>query len=283
MKLVECPRDAMQGIHEFIPTRIKAQYINKLLNVGFDTIDFGSFVSPRAVPQLSDTAKLMDLLIKEGSNTKLLAIVANNRGGDDALAFDQIDYLGFPFSVSETFQLRNTNAGIEKSLHTVEYLSTQCKKSGKEFVVYISMGFGNPYGDDWNDEVVIKWISELVKFDIRIFSIADTVGIAKPETVSEITGKVISEFPELEIGVHLHCRPDDWYSKVDAAYKVGCRRFDSAMLGYGGCPFAGDELTGNLSTGNLLEYLREKQNQPPLNLKALREAQELAVDIFQRT
>jgi hydroxymethylglutaryl-CoA lyase len=258
IKLVECPRDAMQGIHDFIPTDIKVKYINELLKVGYDTIDFGSFVSPKAIPQLQDTADVLTKLDLSHTSTKLLAIIANLRGGEMASNFDQISYLGFPFSISETFQQRNTNSSIETSLQTVEQLQNLCLKSNKQLVVYISMAFGNPYGDLWSEEVALKWVDKIASLGVGIIAMSDTVGVARPADISAIFKHLIPAMPNVEFGAHLHCTLENWESKVDAAFQAGCRRFDSAIKGYGGCPMAEDELVGNLATENLLVYIKKK-------------------------
>jgi hydroxymethylglutaryl-CoA lyase len=260
VKLIECPRDAMQGLHDFIPTDLKAAYINSLLKVGFDTIDFGSFVSPKAIPQLRDTAEVLSMIDLSQTSTHLLAIVANLRGAEDAAGFNQIKYLGFPFSVSEEFQKRNTNSTIGESLVRVEEIQKVCVKNGKELVVYISMGFGNPYGEKWDSEIVIHWVKKLAAMGIGIFALSDTVGVSNPENISHLFTHLIPEFPDVEFGAHLHSHPNIWEEKVNAAYKSGCRRFDSAIKGIGGCPMAKDELVGNLATENLVGYF-EKMNE----------------------
>lgn len=271
-KLIECPRDAMQGMHEFIPTKIKAEYINLLLNVGFDTIDFGSFVSEKSIPQLKDTAEVLDLLDINSNGTKLLAIVANKRGIVEASNHPQIAYLGFPFSVSETFQQRNTNSGIEQSLNTVEELMNSCSKSNKEAVIYLSMGFGNPYGDAWSNEIVEHWAGELAERGANILSLADTTGVSNPEKINYLFPHLVTSFPEIEFGVHLHSNPSNWHEKIDAAWNSGCRRFDSALRGFGGCPMANDELTGNIATEGLISFLETKGEYPRLNMEKWNEA-----------
>jgi hydroxymethylglutaryl-CoA lyase len=255
VKLIECPRDAMQGLHEFIPTEKKAAYINSLLEVGFDTIDFGSFVSPKAIPQLRDTAEVLSMLNLTQTNSQLLAIVANYRGADDASGFSQIKYLGFPFSVSQEFQKRNTNSTIEESLERVTEIQNLCVKRKKELVVYISMGFGNPYGEKWNADIVIGWVRKLAETGIKICALADTVGVSNPENITHLFTHLIPEFPGIEFGAHLHSHPAAWEEKVNAAYNSGCKRFDSAIKGIGGCPMAKDELVGNLATENIIAYL----------------------------
>lgn len=279
-KLIECPRDAMQGLHDFIPTEIKAEYINILLNVGFDTIDFGSFVSPKAIPQLKDTADVLDKLDLSASKSKLLAIVANLRGAQDAVKHEQITYLGFPFSISETFQQRNTNSSIEQSLGTVEYLLNLCDKSGKQAVIYISMGFGNPYNDPWSHEIVERRTGELAKRGAKILSLADTTGVSSPEKINYLFPHLTSSFPEIEFGVHLHSNPSSWYEKINAAWESGCRRFDTALRGFGGCPMAADDLTGNIATENLISFLSSKGEEPVLNHDKWREAIAFSSRIF---
>ncbi len=253
MKLIECPRDAIQGIKHFIPTEKKIKYINLLLESNlFDTIDFGSFVSPKAIPQMADTAEVVRNLDLSKTKSKLLAIIANERGAMEACQFEQISYLGYPFSISETFQLRNTNASIAESLERVKAIQEITKKADKQLIIYISMGFGNPYGDVWNAEIAIKWVDELQKLGIKIFSLSDTVGVANPESITYLFENLIPKYPNLEFGAHLHTTPDTWREKIDAAYNAGCRRFDGAFLGYGGCPMAADELVGNMPMENLL-------------------------------
>ena len=278
IKIVECPRDAMQGLHEFIPTATKTKYINQLLKVGFDTLDFGSFVSPKAIPQLRDTAEVISGLDLSAGKTKLLAIVANQRGAEDASLFEEISYLGYPFSISETFQLRNTNATILESLSRVETIQNICQKNNKKMVVYISMGFGNPYGDEWNVDVVQKWVDILAGIDIKILSLSDTIGVADAKTISYLFSNLIPPYPDVEFGAHFHTTPNSWHEKVDAAYKNGCLRFDGALKGYGGCPMAKDDLTGNMPTENLIYYFKTINEQLNLNEIALQQALNMAVD-----
>ena len=281
MKLIECPRDAMQGIHEFIPTALKISYINQLLKVGFDTIDFGSFVSPKAIPQLRDTAEVLNGLDLSTTNSKLLAIVANQRGATDACTFEEIDYLGYPFSISETFQQRNTNASIEKSLQRVEDIQTLCSNKKKELVVYVSMAFGNPYGDEWNEEVALKWSEKLHQdFGVNIIALSDTIGVSNPDNINKLFSTLIPAFPELEVGAHLHTTPDTWQEKVDAAYTSGCRRFDSAIKGFGGCPMATDDLTGNMATENLLSYFDENGILTSINTEVFTVSMDKSVEVF---
>lgn len=275
MKIIECPRDAWQGYHPFIPTEQKINYLNLLLQVGFDTLDFGSFVSPKAMPQVSDTAKVIEELELADTSTRLLAIVANERGAQQACGFEKISYLGYPFSISETFQFRNTNVGMQESVERVKAIQRLCNQSGKELVLYISMGFGNPYGDPWSPELALKWVDRLAKVGIRIFSLSDTVGVAHPEDISSIFSQLIAARPDLEFGGHFHTIPENWRVKVAAAYEAGCRRFDGALLGYGGCPMAQDELVGNMPTERLLEFVKDKDELLPLNYDLLEEAKSL--------
>ena len=264
MKLIECPRDAMQGIKQQIPTDLKAKYINSLLNIGFDTIDFGSFVSPKAIPQMQDTAEVLKQLDLSVTKSKLLAIIANTRGAQDACAFDEIRYLGFPFSISETFQQRNANSSIAESLVRVEEIQELCVKNKKELVVYISMAFGNPYGDVWNSDIVINWTKKLSELGIKIIALSDTIGVSNRHNITSLFTSIIPEFKDVEIGAHLHSTKDKAQEKIDAAYKSGCQRFDVAIHGFGGCPMAKDDLTGNLATEDLELYF--DANHIPLNL-----------------
>lgn len=280
LKIIECPRDAMQGLHEFIPTQVKANYINELLKIGFHTIDFGSFVSPKAIPQLKDTAKVLSQLNLSETNSKLLAIIANERGANDAVQFEEIDYLGFPFSISETFQQRNTNSSIEQSLSRVEAIQNLTLKANKEMVVYISMGFGNPYGDYYHEDIVAKWIERLSELEIKTFALSDTIGVSEPDIIKRLFSTLIPEFQDLEIGAHLHTTPDTWKEKVDSAYKNGCRRFEGAIAGFGGCPMAADDLTGNMATENMLSYFQENEIKLDIDLQAFHKAQVLANDVF---
>jgi hydroxymethylglutaryl-CoA lyase len=279
-KLIECPRDAMQGWKKFIPTEKKIEYINSLLKVGFDTIDFGSFVSPKAIPQMADTPEVVRNLEVGIGSTKLLAIIANFRGAEQAAAYDIITYLGFPFSVSETFQQRNTNSSISESLKRTEEIQNLCLKSGKELVIYISMGFGNPYGDLYDEEIVFNWVERLVGMDISIISLADTVGVATPEQVYDITSYLIESLPGTEIGVHLHSTAENWKEKLEAAVKAGCKRFDGALKGIGGCPMADDELVGNMNSELMIEYFKEKKMIVGLKEDALKECLRIAEEIF---
>ena len=279
-KLIECPRDAMQGWKTFIPTEKKIEYINSLLKVGFDSIDFGSFVSPKVIPQMADTKEVIQRLKVQGSSTKLLAIIANVRGAEEASVHDEITYLGFPFSVSETFQLRNTNSSIEESLNRVEEIQNLCIKTGKQLVIYISMGFGNPYGDRYSEEIVFEWVNQLVAMDIGIISLADTVGVATPEQVYDMTEYLVDSLPGTEIGVHLHSRPDNWQEKLEAAVKAGCKRLDGALKGIGGCPMADDELVGNMNSELMIYYFEEHGLLHELNKGALAESLRIAGEIF---
>jgi hydroxymethylglutaryl-CoA lyase len=280
IKLIECPRDAMQGWKTFIPTQKKADYINSLLKVGFDTIDFGSFVSPKAIPQMADTKEVITKLELQNSNSKLLAIIANSRGAEDACVYEQITYLGFPFSVSETFQQRNTNSSINESLKRVEEIQNLCVQKEKKLVIYISMGFGNPYGDPYSEEIVFEWVTKMVEMDIEIISLADTVGVATAGQVYDMTSYLVQSIPGTEIGVHLHSTPQNWKEKLDAAVKAGCERFDGALKGIGGCPMANDELVGNMNTEWMISYFEEKLLSPQLNKEALEESLRIAGEIF---
>lgn len=280
MKLIECPRDAMQGLHDFIPTDLKAAYINLLLQVGFDTIDFGSFVSAKAIPQLRDTSEVLAKLDLSTTKTKLLAIVANLRGVEEAIKHKSINYLGFPFSISETFQQRNTNSSITESLNTVEEMLNLCDQSNKTAVVYLSMGFGNPYGDEWNVEIVEKWADELVKRGVQILSLADTTGVSTPEKIKTILPPLIKKYNQTEIGIHLHSTPYTRLEKIEAAYNAGCVRFDSALKGFGGCPMATDDLTGNMATEDLIEFLQSKGEDLGLDMSKWQEAILFSSKIF---
>tara|TARA_R110000850_G_scaffold115256_2_gene230530 strand:- start:136915 stop:137781 length:867 start_codon:yes stop_codon:yes gene_type:complete len=254
VKIIECPRDAMQGIKAFIPTEKKVQYIQALLRVGFDTIDFGSFVSPKAIPQMVDTAEVLAQLDLSQTQSKLLAIIANTRGAEMAAKHKEIQYLGFPFSISENFQMRNTHKTIAESIVTLSEILEIADKSNKEVVAYLSMGFGNPYGDPWNVEIVGEWTEKMDKMGVKILSLSDTVGTSNPEVIDYLFSNLIPKYPNIEFGAHLHTTPDKWHEKVDAAYKAGCHRFDGAIQGFGGCPMAADDLTGNMPTEKLLSY-----------------------------
>jgi hydroxymethylglutaryl-CoA lyase len=266
IKIIECPRDAMQGIRDFIPTDKKVQYIQSLLRVGFDTIDFGSFVSPKAIPQMVDTAEVLSKLDLSNTTSKLLAIIANTRGAEEASIHPEIDYLGYPFSISENFQMRNTHKTIAQSIVTLSEILEIANKSNKEVVVYISMGFGNPYGDPWNVDIVGEWTDRLSYMGVKTVSLSDTVGSSDPKSISYLYSNLIPKYPNIEFGAHLHTTPTTWFEKVDAAYKAGCNRFDGAIQGFGGCPMAKDELTGNMPTEKLLSYFTSQKNN---NLNAL--------------
>ena len=280
IKVIECPRDAMQGWKSFIPTEKKIEYLNALLRVGFDTLDFGSFVSPKAIPQMADTSEIVKRLNLDASSTKLLAIVANLRGAEEAVVFDEISYLGFPFSVSETFQQRNTNSSMLQSMERVEEIQNLCVKTGKQLVVYISMGFGNPYDDPYSEEIVFEWVNRMVGVDIGIISLADTVGLATPTQVYDVSSFLIESLPGTEIGVHLHSTPANWDVKLSAALRAGIKRIDGALKGIGGCPMADDELVGNMDTSLILGLLDEKNMPVNIDKDALRESLRIADQIF---
>lgn len=280
MKLIECPRDAMQGLEEFIPTDVKVTYLNQLLKVGFDTLDFGSFVSPKAIPQMRDTAEVLDQLEIGNSKTRLLAIVANVRGAETACQFDRIHFLGFPLSISETFQQRNTNKSIAEALNTVNEIQELCTRHNKQQVVYISMGFGNPYGDPYDLEIVAKVTDILTTLQVPIISLADTIGVSQPSQIESLFTSLIKSFPNVEFGAHLHSTPTTSLEKIAAAYQAGCQRFDGAIKGYGGCPMAKDELVGNMATETILAFLDSKQAAPVLNRTEFIKAMELAERVF---
>ena len=280
VKLVECPRDAMQGWSHFIPTEKKIEYLNALLQVGFDSLDFGSFVSPKAIPQMADTREVIEKIVPGKSKTRLLAIVGNTRGAETAALYPAIRDIGFPFSISETFQQRNTNSSIAKSVETVSAIQEICYLGGKRLVVYISMAFGNPYGDDWSPEIALNWIRLLVGMGVTVVSLADTVGLASPPQVHSLAKSLIEEFPTIESGVHLHSRRENSIDKLEAAYSAGCRRFDGALNGIGGCPMAGDELVGNMDSFLMIDYFRNKNVLPLLNEPALMKCGLLANEIF---
>ena len=281
VKIIECPRDAMQGIKShFIPTEKKALYINSLLKVGFDTIDFGSFVSPRAIPQMRDTAAVLSKLDLSKTTSKLLAIIANVRGANDASQFEEIDYLGYPFSISENFQMRNTHKTIKESIETLEKILSIADTSKKEVVAYLSMGFGNPYGDPWNVDIVRNWIEKLSKMGVKTLSLSDTIGSSNPATIEYLFSNLILAYPAIEFGAHLHSTPDKWYEKVAAAFKAGCVRFDGAIKGYGGCPMAKDELTGNMPTEKLLSYFTANKVATGIKPMSFESAYNKALEIF---
>ena len=271
IKIIECPRDAMQGIKPFIPTQRKVDYIQSLLRVGFDTIDFGSFVSPKAIPQMVDTAEVLAQLDLSQTSSKLLAIIANTQGAELASVYKEIQYLGFPFSISENFQMRNTHKTIAESLVTLQEILNIADKSNKEVVTYISMGFGNPYGDPWNVEIVGEWTEKLANMGVKILSLSDTVGSSTPEVIDYLFSNLITKYPKIEFGAHLHTTPDKWHEKIDAAYKAGCRRYDGAIQGFGGCPMAKDDLTGNMPTEKMLSYFTAQKantNTSPMSFES---------------
>lgn len=282
VKLIECPRDAMQGIKTFIPTELKVKYIQSLLGSGFDTIDFGSFVSPKAIPQMVDTAEVLSQLDLSRTQSKLLAIVANVRGATDASNHKEIDYLGYPFSISENFQMRNTHKTIEQSVETLKTILEIAKSTNKEVVTYISMGFGNPYGDPWNVEIVGEWTERLAEMGAKILSLSDTVGTSNPETIDYLFSNLIPKYPDIEFGAHLHTTPTKWHEKVDAAYKAGCRRFDGAIQGFGGCPMAKDELTGNMPTEKMLSYFTSEKADSNVNSMVFEAAYNKATELFSK-
>ena len=259
IKVIECPRDAMQGVKKWIPTKNKISYIQSLLNVGFDVLDVGSFVSKRSIPQMKDSRMVLESLNLSSTTSKLLYIVANLRGALEACVYPEIDFLGFPFSVSENFQMRNTNKTINQSLEELKKIISVCKSNDKEVVVYLSMGFGNPYGDEWNYEVLEKWISVIKSIGVRTISISDTIGVANPKNIDIVFKNSIKKFRDVEFGAHFHTKPSDWFEKIDSAYKAGCRRFDTTIQGYGGCPMAADELIGNFPTEKLITYMNQKK------------------------
>jgi hydroxymethylglutaryl-CoA lyase len=267
-------------LSDFIETGTKAAYINQLLRVGFDTIDFGSFVSAKAIPQMRDTAEVLAKLDLSGTTTKLLAIVANERGAEDACSFPEIQYLGYPFSISEIFQLRNTNATIAESVERTKTIQELCERHGKQLVLYISMGFGNPYGDPWNVDIVQTWVNQLVPLGIRIFSLSDTIGCSNPENISYLFGHLIPAYPDIEFGAHLHTQPHNWREKIEAAWRNGCRRYDGAMRGFGGCPMAKDDLTGNMATENLVSFFDQAETDPGIDRTAFAASFRMAGEVF---
>lgn len=280
VKITECPRDAMQGIKAFIPTKEKAQYLQALLRCGYDTLDFGSFVSPKAIPQMADTAQVLGLLDLSKSDTRLLAIVANARGAQDASQFDQIDYLGYPFSISENFQMRNTHRTIAESVEVLKEILEIASRSNKEVVTYISMGFGNPYGDPWNVEIVAEWADKLANMGVKVLSLSDTVGSSDAATIAYLFKNLIPKYPSIEFGAHLHTTPSAWFEKIDAAFQAGCKRFDGAIQGYGGCPMAKDELTGNMPTEKMLSYFAAKKIDTGIRPMSFESAHNEASKIF---
>lgn len=281
VKIIECPRDAMQGIKShFIPTRAKSQYINALLRCGFDTIDFGSFVSPKAIPQMRDTAEVLHLLDLSKTESKLLAIVANIRGAKDASQFEEINYLGYPFSISENFQMRNTGKTIKQSVSILDEILNISVKTNKEVVAYLSMGFGNPYGDPWNVDIVGEWTEELSKMGVKILSLSDTIGSSTPEIINYLFSNLIPKYSKIEFGAHLHTTPTTWFEKVNTAYLAGCKRFDGAIKGYGGCPMAKDELTGNMPTEKLVSYFNQQKATTNINAMSFESAYNEALKVF---
>lgn len=281
IKLIECPRDAMQGIKTFIPTEKKVQYLQALLRCGFDTIDFGSFVSPKAIPQMVDTAQVLSNLDLSNTSSKLLAIVANTRGARDASVHEEIDYLGYPFSISENFQMRNTHKTIAESVVILSEILEIANRTNKEVVAYLSMGFGNPYGDPWDVEIVGEWTEKLSKMGVKILSLSDTVGTSTPKIIDYLFANLIPEYPEIEFGAHLHTTPAKWHEKIDAAYQAGCRRFDGAIQGFGGCPMAKDELTGNMPSEKMLSYFNSKKCDSNIKMTSFESAYNEASKIFQ--
>jgi len=280
VKIIECPRDALQGIKPFIETSLKVDYINELLKVGFDTIDFGSFVSPKAIPQMRDTAQVLSKLNLTNTKSKLLAIVANVRGAKDAINFEEINYLGYPFSISENFQMRNTSKTISQSIVILDTILNLATKNNKDVVAYLSMGFGNPYGDPWDVEIVASWIERLAEMGVKILSLSDTIGSSTGKTISYLFSNLIPNYPHIEFGAHLHTTPTKWFEKVDAAYKAGCNRFDGAIYGFGGCPMAKDELTGNMPTEKLVTYFDTKSVNTKINIDKFKAAQRVAKKVF---
>lgn len=280
IKLIECPRDAMQGIKAFIPTEKKVQYIQSLLRCGFDTLDFGSFVSPKAIPQMADTAEVLARLDLSNTQSKLLAIVANTRGAVEAAAHPEITYLGFPFSISENFQMRNTHKTIAESVVTLEEILEVASENNKEVVAYLSMGFGNPYGDPWDVEIVGEWTEKLSRMGVKILSLSDTIGSSTPEIIHYLFSNLIPGYPDVEFGAHLHTTPTSWHEKIDAAYNAGCRRFDGAIQGFGGCPMAKDELTGNMPTEKMLSYFTAKKAVTDIKMMSFESSYNEATKIF---
>lgn len=280
VKIIECPRDAMQGIKTFIPTEKKITYIQSLLRVGFDTIDFGSFVSPKAIPQMQDTGEVLAGLDLSQTKSKLLAIVANTKGAESASQHKEIQYLGFPFSISENFQMRNTHKTIAESIVTLQEILDIADKSNKEVVAYLSMGFGNPYGDPWNVEIVGEWTEKMAKMGVKILSLSDTIGSSTPEVIDYLFSNLIPKYPNIEFGAHLHTTPDKWFEKIDSAYKAGCRRFDGAIKGYGGCPMAKDDLTGNMPTEKMLSYFTSNKIETNLHPLHFESAYNEAIKVF---
>ena len=282
VKIIECPRDAMQGVRDWIPTKEKAQFIQSLLDCGFDTIDFGSFVSPKAIPQMKDTSELLSLLDLSSTESQLLAIVANIRGAKDAAMYDQIDYLGYPFSISENFQMRNTHKTIAQSIETLKEILNLADSKNKKVVAYLSMGFGNPYGDPWNIDIVGEWTEKLSNMGVKILSLSDTVGSSNPEIITYLFSELITKYPSIEFGAHLHTTTTKWKEKVSAAYLAGCRRFDGAIQGFGGCPMAKDDLTGNMPTEKILSYFAAEKVNTNINSVSFENAYNEASKIFNK-
>lgn len=280
MKIIECPRDAMQGLHDFIPTDLKIKYINQLLQVGFDTIDFGSFVSPKAIPQLRDTAEVLKGLDLTKTSSKLLAIVANIRGAKDACNFDEISYLGYPLSLSETFQQRNTNRTINDAFDDLSEMQELTEDFEKTLVVYLSMGFGNPYGDPYVLDYVGEFVDRLDSMEVSVISLADTIGVSNPSNISSLFETLIPKFPHIEFGAHLHTTPETTNEKIEAAYNSGCRRVDGAILGFGGCPMAKDDLVGNMATEKMLTYFQSHNLDLGLDMSTFSKAQDMALEVF---
>jgi len=280
IKLIECPRDAMQGIKAFIPTKLKIQYIQSLLRCGFDTIDFGSFVSPKAIPQMADTAQVLQGLDLSATKSKLLAIIANTRGAQDAAQHQEIKYLGYPFSISENFQMRNTHMTIAESVETLKEILEIANKTDKEVVAYLSMGFGNPYGDPWNVEIVGEWTEKLSAMGVKILSLSDTIGSSTPEVIDYLFSNLIPRYPKIEFGAHLHTTPASWHEKINAAYKAGCKRFDGAIQGFGGCPMAKDELTGNMPTERMVSYFNAQKCETHIKMTSFESSYNEATKIF---
>ncbi|MBK9272400.1 MAG: hydroxymethylglutaryl-CoA lyase [Saprospiraceae bacterium] len=280
IKIIECPRDAMQGIQSFIPTQTKIEYLTKLLRVGFDTIDFGSFVSPKAIPQLRDTHEVIQAISSIKGNTKLLAIVANDRGAKEACLHESIDYLGYPFSVSETFQIRNTNASIEESIQRIKFIYQIAKDHGKEMVIYISMAFGNPYGDPWNADIISHYIDLLSKEGIQNFALSDTIGVANSDSISYLFESILPNWEGLSLGAHFHTTAHTWEEKMQSAWNAGCRKFDGAIRGFGGCPMAKDTLTGNMPTENMIQFFEKSGVSVPIDKEAFRQAMMYTTEVF---
>lgn len=281
IKITECPRDAMQGIKEFIPTKLKVEYLDSILKVGFDVVDIGSFVSPKAIPQMADTKEVLKQIDFKNSSSKLLTIVANKRGAEDAVQYDEVTYLGFPFSISETFQKRNINSTIQDSLRRLDEVQNLCIKHNKKMMTYLSMAFGNPYEDEWSKHIVSHWAEKLMhEFGVKNLALSDTIGVSNKKTITDLFNKVIPEFPAVNIGAHLHTTPTTWEEKIEAAIQSGCTNFDSAIKGYGGCPMAKDDLTGNMATENLIGYLNKNNLAHNLNEEAFGEAMLISNKVF---